>query len=276
MTTLCDIPQRHGSGPPCRQTFIGSVSTSAQDKPIARPADRASEKVSPIAHVKCTECGGAGSVPCLDCVCNHCNAKGQVQCRFCRGGTISCSACKGGIVPCGSCGGTGTFTRKWVALTFHARCPHCHGLGKINCRLCSGFGWFYCPTCKGIGRLTCHECRGIGRAHACSRCGGSQQVLCRGCDGAGKVENLWFKSLVTLSREELRSEHEKRQREILHLRARITLLESEATKWTGWTEPDTAHGSEDLYPANCREWDALQHREVELSAELKAIEAKLQ
>lgn len=151
-------------------------------------------------------------------VCQHCTGSGLLSCNACY-----CKRCGGvGIVQCKTC------ARKGV-------CPNCHGTRKIrvkkswlifssiveaDCEACAKV----CPSCQGSPRLKCPECDGLRYMKNCTTCSDTRQVACPKCDGTGKCESDpslppsiqvrdwrpdWKELLESMSKEDLRFEHEK-------------------------------------------------------------------
>lgn len=111
----------------------------------------------------CTSCGGLGEITCI-----RCNGKGTELCTFCFGdGTllVKCSTCGGsGSVndeKCQTCNGEGKVRESCTNCNGKGRfqCGRCNGVGKEVCTMCSGTGkkdWkFPCEKCGRTGIIPC-------------------------------------------------------------------------------------------------------------------------
>jgi hypothetical protein len=81
--------------------------------------------------------------------------------------TTNCTNCAGaGTIPCSACGGARDHQ---VFVEERRNCPQCGG-GDVNCPLCWGAGYVTdcvsrqesCAMCNGAGRFQCPQCQGNG------------------------------------------------------------------------------------------------------------------
>lgn len=156
-----------------------------------------------LGQAVCQNCAGSGILAC-SCYCKQCGGTGSVSCDKCRSGQVSCQKCLG----------TGRIQEHRTFLFFSYKLDR--ACGCVN-------GKRACSTCQGSGRLKCATCNGLKYQATCAGCKGTRQVTCAKCNGSGRSEiswkksersrteseSGWRKSLASMSKEDLRFEHEK-------------------------------------------------------------------
>ena len=83
------------------------------------------------------------------------------DCKKCHGeGFIRCTECDGKkYTVCEHCDGTGSIMYEAGNYADGSEriksknCPHCNGVGKIECEECGGTGRIACPSCHGSGKM---------------------------------------------------------------------------------------------------------------------------
>lgn len=202
----------------------------------------------------CGFCKGGRSVECTDCRCSRCKGSRRVD--------VTCTKCNGfAKITCERCQGAGQLLKKkgWVSDTYE-ECWKCRGSRQQPCSCGSGKVSSKCPSCQGTGRNS-----------ECIQCGGTGQVKCSNCDGLGTVLSQWYLSLGQMPVEDLKSENEKRQRQIPNLRMKILRLEVEYQQTQAdWNE---AYNQSRADPG----WDAggFQRASTSIMQEIRGCEGEI-
>lgn len=161
-----------------------------------------------LAQTVCQSCAGYGILACSACYCKRCGATGSIPCRECESGQVSCQKCRG----------TGRLqeTKKWLLFSYTV---------ERSCDDCS-HGRRACPACQGNQRLKCADCDGLKYQKTCSGCNRTRQVTCAKCAGVGRFESTSRKSRSSMSKDDLRFEHEKYRAVRNNLEATLSRLEN--------------------------------------------------
>src|ERR1039457_369933 len=168
----------------------------------------------------CSSCSGSGTLKCPDCVCQSCRETGatDVACAACRAGRVTCELCRGGGQ---------ALVKKGIFSDKYEVCGRCGGSRTLKCTSCGG---------KTPVRQTCSACSGRSRRSACQHCAGTGKHSCTTCKGAGKLIGEWFKSLQTMSTDQLKFEHGKRERQIASVQQENHLAQLKANQYTQQAE----------------------------------------
>lgn len=143
---------------------------------------------------RCSLCSCVGSFKCNDCKCPRCEASGTIQ--------EMCPKCSGSKkATCDQCQGASRLLKKGWFLNTYETCRSCSGSGRQDCACLSGTVSAPCPACKGATRNA-----------QCSKCGSTGQLKCTACVGSGQVRSEWYRSLATMTSEQLKYEYNCRDR----------------------------------------------------------------
>jgi hypothetical protein len=225
----------------------------------------------------CQHCAGFGLLSCNACYCRQCGGSGTTRCSQCAG-RFTCSMCNG----------TRKIQVKKTRLFFSY-------IIEEDCKACSKV----CPSCKGSQRLKCTECDGLKYMTTCPQCAGTRQLTCPECKGSGQVESDlpsapksardlrqdlwqdWKQSLASMSKDDLRFEHEKYRSIRANLEIKLSRLDNSYNR----TYDNYQHAMEQArreryldsfnYQAYKSDLDTWQAQIADCQAEIKSVEDAL-